>query len=120
MGTISNSEGAYSITIPLKYSKKQPVFSCIGYKSDTVSIETIRGILDVELTRKTNELSEVIVMPDNTLKKLLQKAWDKIPDNYPTTHTGYKGFFRETSKDDKGNYLSFGEAYIESVRGSVE
>jgi hypothetical protein len=119
-GTISNSEGNFSISIPSQYSNDKLVFSCIGYKKDTISIREIRSNAVIKLEKQVNEIQAVIVMPENTLKRLLQKAWDKIPDNYPTTHTYYKGFFRETSKDDKGNYLSFGEAYIESVRGSVE
>ncbi len=58
-------------------------------------------------------------MPKNTLRKLLQSAWNKIPVNYPLTNTCYNGFYRETLKDADDNYISFGEAFIESVRGTV-
>ena len=119
MGTISNDEGNFAINIPEKYNGRHLVFSCIGYKPDTIVISPKSGEIIVQLEKKATELSEVIVMPKNTLYKLLKSAYDKIPENYPTNNTGYKGFFRETERGEKGNYLSYGEAYIETIRGSV-
>ena len=119
MGTISNDEGNFAINIPEKYNGRHLVLSCIGYKPDTIVISPKSGEIIVQLEKKATELSEVIVMPKNTLYKLLKSAYDKIPENYPTNNTGYKGFFRETERGEKGNYLSYGEAYIETIRGSV-
>lgn len=118
-GTITNNDGVFSLTIPSKYSGRKLIFSCIGFQSDTIPISKIQSGLIIKLEERVNELSEVIVMPENKLRKLLQRAYDKIPENYPVTNTRYKGFYRETVKDDHGNYISFGEALIESVRGSV-
>ncbi len=118
-GTITNNDGVFSLTVPSKLSDKKLVFSCIGFQSDTIPVSKTQSGLVIKMEEKVNELPEVIVMPENTLRKLLQRAYDKIPQNYPVTNTRYKGFYRETLKDDNGNYISFGEAFIEAVRGSV-
>lgn len=118
-GTITNNNGNFSVTIPSKYSNKELVFSCIGFKSDTIPLSLAQSGLIIKLEKKVNELSEIIVMPKNTLYKILKQAYDKIPENYPVSPTYYKGFYRETIKDENEKYISFGEALLESVRGSV-
>lgn len=118
-GTITNNDGNFSVTIPYKYSNKKLVFSCIGFKSDTIPISKLQEGTKINLEKKINEISEVIVMPKNTLYKMLKQAYDKIPENYPVSPTYSKGFYRETIKDENEKYISFGEALLESVRGSV-
>jgi len=118
-GTISNLNGDFSITIPSNFAYNEIVFSCLGFKSDTIDISLITNPLIVTLEEHINQLDEVMIMSDNYIYKLLKTAYDKIPVNYPTSNTSYKGFYRETSSDSNYNYISFGEAFIETIRGSV-
>lgn len=118
-GTISNQNGNFSITLPSCFTENEMVISCLGYESDTFDISLITEPLIISLKEHINQLDEVMVMSDDAVYKLLKSAYDKIPVNYPTTNTAYKGFYRETSSDNNNNYISFGEAFIETVRGSV-
>ncbi len=118
-GTITNNDGVFSIKIPSSYSEKALVFSCVGFQSDTIDIAKVYPGATVQLREKVNELSEVVVMPENALRNLLKRAYEKIPENYAADPVYYKGFYRETLKDDNKNYISFGEALVELVRGDV-
>lgn len=118
-GTISNQNGDFSITIPSNFAYNEIVVSCLGFKSDTIDISLATDPLIVSLDEHINQLDEVMIMSDNSIYKLLKKAYDKIHVNYPTSNTSYKGFYRETTSDSIYNYISFGEAFIETVRGSV-
>ncbi len=95
------------------------MISHIGFEDKKLKINHINAHLVISLVQKENLIDEVIVMPENTLRKLLKDAFNKIPENYPTTRTKYTGFYRESTKGESNQYLSFSEAYIESVRGSI-
>lgn len=118
-GTISNLKGNFSFMSNQRDSLPNLSFSHIGYHDLKLKVTDPASLITVLLEQKTNEIEEVMVMSENSLLKLLQSAYEKIPDNYSKTRTRYMGFFRESSKEETGNYLSYGEAFIESVRGSV-
>lgn len=118
-GTITNNDGVFSIRIPSSYSSKLLVLSCVGFQSDTIPITRVYPEITLHLQEKINELSEVVVMPEDVLRSLLRRAYEKIPKNYAADPVYYEGFYRETLKDDNDQYISFGEALIELVRGDV-
>ena len=58
IGTTSNNEGVYSITVPDK--AKTLVFSYVGYKPQEIDIAD-RSAIDVALEQGTGELANVVV-----------------------------------------------------------
>jgi len=114
-GTISNKDGFFSIECN---HGDTLVFSHIGYEKQQKAVRT--GFLPVLMKQAAVSLNEVIVMPDNTLRKLLKNAYDKIPENYAVTNTRSLGFYRESAKNENGDFMYFAEAYLEMVRGSVK
>jgi len=119
-GTVTNAEGIFSIIVS-ESDRIMLKVSHLGYCDTTIALElSVKKSLSIAMREKTYSLAEVIIMPDNTIYNLLKKAYRKIPENYPVTPTRYEGFYRETLKSESGNYLAFGEATIEAVKGSVK
>lgn len=110
IGTITTSEGKFSISIPSVYRGDYLFFTGMGYQKDSILIK--EGSVTIHLQPKVFVLKEVYVMPDSTLLTLLEKAYKKIPDNYPTTPTAYQGFYRESVQNEKKEQVDFTEAIL--------
>jgi hypothetical protein len=87
-------------------------FTGIGYQKDSVLIQDIQYSLSIRLKPKTYRLTEVYVIPDSTLLTLLRRAYNKIPDNYPTVPTLYEGFYRESTQNNEKEQANFIEAVL--------
>jgi len=118
-GTISNAQGHFSFNLNQQDTSTYLLFTHIGYNILKVKITRTNFPVVVTMEQKINELSEVLIMPENSLAKLLKSAYEKIDENYPVSKTRYLGFYRESSKGESKEYLSYGEAYIEAIRGSI-
>lgn len=119
MGTVSNSHGNFKIRIPKDYSSNKLCISSIGYQTKEINLNKITPQLRVKLQQDTAQLSEVLVMPRDTLLALLRRAYGKIKENYPDVDTRMKGFYRETYYNpDKDEYLYFGEAIVDVFKTS--
>lgn len=67
VGTITNDNGNYSITIPAN-AEKVLVFSFIGYTSDTVEIGK-KAVVDVVMVEKSENVGEVVVVGYGKMRK---------------------------------------------------
>ncbi len=110
IGTISDQNGYFSLKVPSNCYKKQLLVSYIGYESYETEISKIKGTLQIKLKPADYQIGEVIVMPDSTLLTLLEKAFKKIPENYPDYPTSLTGFYREAVKKPNNEYAYFAEA----------
>ncbi len=75
-GTISNSDGSFSIKIPESHTEEYLLFSAIGFESKSVAIKTFKEEKEIiiYLTEKTFELDEVFI--SSSTKKIKEKhAW---------------------------------------------
>ncbi|WP_421920717.1 carboxypeptidase-like regulatory domain-containing protein [Marinifilum sp.] len=114
LGSISNRDGMFSITIPQKIQSGILCISCIGYQKKEILIDAIKSPIKISLQKDTCNLAEVLVMPKDTLLALLRQAYGKIKDNYPDFDTRMKGFYRESYLMPETNeYLYFGEAILD-------
>jgi hypothetical protein len=116
IGTISDKNGNFYLKIPEKYSGNPVQFSFMGYKTKSVQAIKISNKATIYLKAEDKKIDEIIVMPDSTLLTLLEKAYKKIPDNYPGNPTKLRGFYREFIKIPDSNYLYFSEAVIETYK----
>lgn len=121
LGTVTNSEGDFRIKIPEKYKASKLRISSIGYQSQEISIDQIQSPLAIQLQKDTCNLSEVLVMPKDTLLALLRRAYGKIKDNYSDVDTRMKGFYRESYfVPESKEYLYFGEALLDVFKTSYK
>ena len=67
VGSIADTEGRYSVNVPK--GKNVLVFSCIGYKEQTITLKPGQRTLNVRMAEDTELLDEVVVVGYGTVKK---------------------------------------------------
>ncbi|WP_320017725.1 carboxypeptidase-like regulatory domain-containing protein [Labilibaculum manganireducens] len=121
LGTVTNGEGDFRIKIPEKYKAGKLRISSIGYQSQEINLAQSKSPLAIQLQKDTCNLSEVLVMPKDTLLALLRRAYGKIKDNYSDVDTRMKGFYRESYfVPESKEYLYFGEALLDVFKTPYE
>ena len=113
LGTVTEGDGKFRITIPKKYDEYTIVFSYIGYEDLSLKVSDFKakhkGIF--EMSSATNLLTEVLVKPEKMPrpKALLRKVIKKIPENYTSSPVMITGYYRETMKEN-GSYIKYSDA----------
>lgn len=119
-GTVSNDDGEFRLVIPDKLTSKSITFNSIGYDNFSLPISNITGYINVLLKTINCPIAEVVIMPDSTLTTLIRKAYKKIPENYPNYPIRTIGFYRESLKQEGGDYLNLSEAILDCYKTSYE
>ena len=112
-GTVSNSDGEFTLKIPNAAVDATFVeFSHLGYKSFLLPVkgESIVGA-EILMTQFVAVLSEVLVHGFDAFY-IVQEAVSKIPRNYCDTPSQMTGFYRETVQKRR-NYISISEAVVD-------
>lgn len=111
IGTISNSDGYFSLNCPIGYVGKVS-FSIKGYSTVAVPLDSLRkGNNIIRLDRQAVELSEVVVYGGDPVK-IIAKAIKKIPANYSLSNDLLSVFYRETIKKGR-RFVGVSEAAID-------
>lgn len=111
IGTISNSDGYFSLTCPT-VSVGKVSFSIKGYSTVTVPLDSLRkGGNIIRLDRQAVELSEVVVYGGDPVK-IVEEAIKKIPANYSLSNDLLSVFYRETIKKGR-RFVGVSEAAID-------
>jgi|GEM_PF-678471 len=108
VGTATNSNGDFILRIPEKNQSDTLLITSLGYttKRLPLSAALATGKLQILLNRSKLELKEVTIEYRDPLK-IIQKAIDRIPDNYIDQPYVTKGFYRtHTAKNDEPLQLS--------------
>lgn len=115
IGTVSNSEGEFSLKIPQSADASFVEVSHIGYYSHRIPIKG-EDISDreVALTPYANPLSEVVITGWDA-RYLVEEAVKKIGENYSPHPTMLTGFYRETIQKRR-NYINISEALIDAYK----
>ncbi|RKE00125.1 carboxypeptidase-like regulatory domain-containing protein [Marinifilum flexuosum] len=105
LGTISNLNGNFELALPSDHTKQQIVISCIGYKSQAFSVDSLlqiqkkEGIPKLYLNKHSYQLQEITVGKQEILKdaqQIFTNAINELPkllDDQP--HIG-KYYFRQS------------------------
>jgi hypothetical protein len=115
IGTVSNSEGKFTLLLPQQSINGVISISMIGYKTREVRISNWTD--DIELEKADIMLPEVSIMPEDSMLCFMKKAVDRIPENYLSAATRQTGFYRSTLKADT-TYQYFGEALLDVYKPS--
>lgn len=114
IGTITNAQGDFDFHIPAEFRSESLVISMLGYtdfEAVVSSISTTEPLL-VSLEESLTMLNEFIVRDSLTGGDILQRALNRIEENYPMQPFLMEGFYRDIKKVG-GTYISLLEAAVE-------
>ncbi|WP_066632856.1 carboxypeptidase-like regulatory domain-containing protein [Labilibacter marinus] len=118
-GTVSDADGNYKLKIPP--NKEYTIcFSCIGFESKEIKQSLLEQNPNIVLKPSVVPISEVVVMPDSTLRSFLRKAYNLIPENYPDVPTSYEVFHRGGIQNNKKEYFRLNEAVLQAYKPSYK
>jgi hypothetical protein len=114
IGTVTNHEGNFDLTIPYQLRNSNIFVSSLGYKQTRISVkELAKGPL-IKLLSESIKLREILVKPADP-KAILQHFRDNIAKNYPDEPQIMVTFYRETARQD-GTYVGVWEAAMEILK----
>lgn len=113
IGTATNNNGDFTFVIPAANLNDSLRVSCLGFKTKIIAIANLKGgqTLNINLQKTDIELKEVKIEFRDPVK-IIQKAIDRIPDNYISTPHVTEGFYRNTTRNGS-NYLQLSEAVFD-------
>ena len=112
IGTITNTEGEFTIKVPTTHKISTVEISHIGYLSTQIPVNgTSLADLTVYLTPNANILNEVVIRARDP-RFLVEEALNKVPENYSNKHSMLTGFYRETAQKGR-RYINISEAIID-------
>ena len=120
VGTVSNTEGRFSINVPMNGASTIVNISCVGYKSRSIILRS-DGSSDLKIILEPDIrlLNEVVIKPPD-IRQLILDAINKIPVNYPAVPTIITGFYRESERFDSVNYIYISEGILEARKESYQ
>ena len=112
VGTITNSDGEFTIKVQDSLQAKVVEISHIGYYNYRIALKG-NDMVDenVMLTQNANVLEEVVVRAHDP-RMLVEEAMNRIGKNYSEKPTLLTGFYRETAQKGK-RYINISEAIID-------
>jgi len=113
IGTATNAAGLFALMIPAANQADTLKISCIGFKTKQLPITDLKNgeELNIVLEKNTRELKEVTIAYYDA-PKIIQKAIDRIPENYLNQPHILRGFYRMYTYSDD-NPLQLSEAVFD-------
>ncbi len=117
LGTVTDGDGNFKITIPEKYNASNITISYLGFENLVLTVADFksRNGATFGLIPEAFSLAEVVLEKPEKMpsaKALLRKVIKKIPENYTDTLTKITGYYRETMKEN-GVYIKYTDAACE-------
>lgn len=114
LGTVTEGNGKFQITIPSTYDTYFITISYLGFEDLKLTVKEFKSKNGASFSLKPEafSLEEVIVEKQEKLpsaKSLLRKVIKKIPTNYVNSETVINGYYRETMKEN-GEYIKYSDA----------
>ena len=117
IGTITNSDGAFTLKFKDPGKTVYLEFSYLGYKSNQVEVDRLSSIgNEYFLSQSSFKLDEIVVSPINP-RLLVYEAMQKVKKNYnPVPSMNYM-FYRETVQK-RNRYITISEAVTDVFKTS--
>ncbi len=114
LGTATDGDGHFKITIPKKYDTYIITISYLGFEDLQLTVKDFKAKNGTTFTMKSEALAlnEVVVTKTEKLpkaKSLLKKVLKNIPKNYTNSPAMVSGYYRETLKEN-GVYIKYTDA----------
>jgi hypothetical protein len=108
IGTVTNTDGAFNLIVPLVYSEDTLIISMMGYNPYHVVISGIKKTENIIIRLKLRpiQLDEVIIR-DTILpaKEIITRAFQNIEKNYPEVPYMLNAFYRETHEENNKSVI---------------
>ena len=117
IGTVTNSDGAFTLKFKDPGNTVYLEFSYLGYKSNQVEVDRLSSIgNEYFLSQSSFRLNEIVVSPVNP-RQLVSDAMWKVKQNYnPVPSMNYM-FYRETVQK-RNRYITISEAVTHAYKTS--
>jgi hypothetical protein len=113
-GTVSNENGEFELHLPNDMRQDSLTVSSIGYYNQSYSLVDLQNpqAFNVRLQARAYFLTEVAILKARlSAEEIVQKAIDRIGQNYIDQAFMGDGFYREYFKEN-GQYAAFAEAAL--------
>lgn len=111
-GTITNNEGNFILHYLPNSSINQLLISHIGYVTVKKLVNNLNKNERIELEEIATNLAEITI--SSSARSIVEKAIEKIPDNYPSQTFGMKGIQREYNRLSEKDYIYLLESYLDA------
>ena len=114
LGTVTEADGRYRLTLPKRYAGGTITFSYLGYEAREVTVAALRERDEpVRLRPTATELTEITVTPEKlpSARAILRRALKGLDDNYPQAPAHHDGYYRETMSEN-GAYIKLADAAV--------
>lgn len=101
-GTITNTDGKFSLRVPQELVSDTLVISSIGYKSFKVVVSEFDPAMDISLEEDTASLDEVLIIAETRPKTgndIVLRAIKELPETLPDSSYIQKGFLRHKERN---------------------
>jgi len=117
IGTTSNLQGEFVFSFPSKYSNDTLLVTYLGFETVEIPVSEIKDSLRIALTPKKFLINEIVVKHKDPTW-IIEKALQKIPDNYHSSPYNLVAFYRENIKENSDE-IQFAEAILEIYKGNT-
>lgn len=104
IGTVSNTDGKFVLTVPNEYVQDTLVISSIGYKSFRTAVKDFDNSMDIFLEEDVASLDEIVLVAETRPKTgndIVLRAIERLPRNLPEQPYLQKGFLRHKERNKK-------------------
>jgi hypothetical protein len=114
---LASTTGEFSLNFPEVLKDDVLVVSLLGYQRLEVPISNLDKFGNkIKLNQALIGLNEIVVKPDNSLKEMITKAIENIPENYPEKRHQLTGLYRKVSTDyEEFTHLVEASVVVEDV-----
>lgn len=104
IGTVSNTDGRFLLSVPPEHANDTLVISSIGYKSYRTAISDFQEGSDVFLEEDIAALDEVLLIAETRPKtgnEIMLRALEELPENMPNQPYLQRAFLRHKERNKK-------------------
>ncbi|WP_010520053.1 carboxypeptidase-like regulatory domain-containing protein [Croceivirga radicis] len=118
--TITNTDGEFSLKVPLTTKNAQVVVSFLGYETKTVPLTSLKNKENkIYLTVAVTQLAPVDINAPKNVERLVWEVFSKKGEKYFDKPTIMTAFYRETIKKRRKN-VSLSEAVVTIYKSPYE
>ena len=102
IGTITNTDGRFLLSIPKRYANDTLVISSIGYKSFKSLVSEFDSTMDIFLEEDIASLDEILLIAETRPKTgndIVLRAIEELPQTLPDSAYIQKGFLRHKERN---------------------
>lgn len=102
VGTVSNVDGKFILSVPRALVNDTLVISSIGYKSFKTTIADFDSTMDIFLEEDVAALDEIVIIAETRPKtgnEIVQRVLEELEDNLPEQAYMQKGFIRHKERN---------------------